>query len=224
MNDKLDRLLTVVFVGATVAVAVVGIHREFFPRKQLGGPSAAYVKEWPAMFASGNVIGKPGAPVQIVEFMDMQCPFCKEFHESVSEMMETSPGRFAVSFIHFPMSGHRQAIAAARAVECAKAEGRLPQLVNVLFAKQDSLGQKGWASYASEAGIKDTTAIARCAENEKRVEQIDRDAALAKRMGVHGTPTLFINGWRFDGNVDRAELVRVIKDIQEGTPPYDKRS
>lgn len=152
----------------------------------------------------------------------MQCPFCKEFHESVREIMETTPGRVAVSFIHFPMAGHGQAMAAARALECAKAEGRLPQLVDVLFAKQDSIGRKAWGSCASEAGIKDTSVIVRCVKNDKPVKQIDDDVSCAKQGGVRGTPTLVINGWRFNGTVDKAELVRVITDIQKRKPPYDK--
>jgi protein-disulfide isomerase len=80
---------------------------------------------------------------------------------------------------------------------------------DLLFEKQDSLGLKSWGSFATEVGLKDTTAFARCIRLP--VDSFPRIGAgleLGRRNGVRGTPTLWINGHRIDGGVSLEVLRR----------------
>lgn len=56
---------------------------------------------------------------------------------------------------------------------------------------------KTWSSYASVAGIQDTTDFAQCVSNNNTFPRIERGRDAGAEAGVHGTPTVIINGWRF---------------------------
>jgi protein-disulfide isomerase len=135
--------------------------------------------------------------VKVVEFADLECPGCRAFYTRTRELPPSIRSRFALIFIHFPLSMHRFAMPAARAAECARVEDKFASMVDVLFKKQDSLGLKSWGSYATEAGVRDTTAFARCVTNSSSLRIVDAGLASGKNIGVRATPTVIINGWRF---------------------------
>jgi protein-disulfide isomerase len=124
-------------------------------------------------------------------------------------------------FVHYPLSQHRFAMAAARAVECAEAEGHFADLVAAIYEKQDSLGLRSWGSYAKEAGIADTTRIVKCASSSSRVSRIEQGIAYGNRLGVQFTPTIVVNGWRLGGTPSKTELIRIIEAIAGGHAPFD---
>ena len=92
------------------------------------------------------------------------------------------------------------------------------QFASVAFAKQDSLGLKPWQSYATEAGIADTARFARCVLSTSPVPRIDDGLALGRRIGVRGTPTVVINGWRL-ARPPYDSLSEVVAGILAGRVP-----
>jgi protein-disulfide isomerase len=104
-------------------------------------------------------------------------------------------------------------------LECAPTEADFAQLLDLLYAKQDSLGLKAWTAYAADAGIVDTAAFARCTADTARVEAIEVGVALGERLGVHLTPTILLNGWRYHGGMPQAQLDAVIKRLLAGKNP-----
>jgi protein-disulfide isomerase len=92
---------------------------------------------------------------------------------------------------------HRFALGAARATECARGEDKFGSMVDALFNKQDSLGLKSWVSYGVDAGLRDTAAFARCMSSSASISSVEAGRSLGRRMEVNGTPTIIVNGWRF---------------------------
>jgi protein-disulfide isomerase len=131
------------------------------------------------------------------------------------------PGQVALVFVHYPLPSHRFAIPAARAVECAAAQGRAPQLIGALYAKQDSIGMKSWASYGSEAGLADTAGLSRCASGSSVPKRIDSGHDLGVKLKVTGTPTVLVNGWRYGRAPDNAELEQIIQNVLSRGSPVD---
>ncbi len=74
----------------------------------------------PPITAADHLTGNPDAPIKILEYSDLECPFCKQFHETMIEIMtEYGPtGKVAWAYRHFPLSIHPQAIPDAEAAEC----------------------------------------------------------------------------------------------------------
>jgi len=129
------------------------------------------------------------------------------------------PGKVTHMVIHFPMSMHRYAYTAARLAECAQAQGKFTEMHDLLFAKQDSIGIKSWQSYASESGMTDSGATARCVGDTSRVEAIEAALRAGAKARITGTPVMFINGWRFQGSMPESTLVAAIDAIADGKHP-----
>jgi protein-disulfide isomerase len=224
MTQYLDRVISATLGLAAIAIAVVLVHREFFPPPVVaaGRQPSEYVGDWRDITKVGRVIGNPAARIQLIEFADLECPFCATFNKYVNAVRRAYPNDVAYVFVHYPLSSiHRLAQPAARAAECANRTGQFAQMVDGIYSKQDSLGLKPWTSYAREAGVQDTAAFSRCISAPPIPSIIDSGAALAKRMGFTGTPTVILNGWRYGYTPADTEMNRAIGDILAGRRPYE---
>lgn len=189
-----------ILITCAVAVTAIVVRREFFPP---GAPSSGLTAEavpnWRAYASTGHRTGPANAPVTMVVFSDFQCPACKVLADQVHTLRERHPGRFSVVYRHHPLPSHSHALPAARASECAARQGRFTEYHDALFASQETLGYTPWQKFAEVAGVPDVAAFQRCFVEPGQVEQLVRDAEDARRLGVTGTPTLVVNGRRYNG-------------------------
>ncbi len=141
------------------------------------------------------VLGKPDAKVTIVEFSDLQCPFCAKFHPVVREVQKAFPDDVRLVLKNYPLVFHPNARPAAKAALAAGAQGKYFEMVALLMANATDLSDAKYVELAGKLGLnvaqfsKDLKD--RDAEFEKR---ITADMALADKADVHGTPTYFLNG------------------------------
>jgi protein-disulfide isomerase len=225
LSNRLDRLFSGALTLAAVAIAAALIHREFFARPNVisgGSPGKPpeLMANWSDLLKTSVVLGDSGAPVKVIEFMDLECPFCKGFNSRARALRQKYGRSVAVAIIHFPLEMHRFARPAARAAECAGERGRFEQFLNLVYERQDSIGLKSWASFAREAGVPDTVAFLRCVSASAAVPRIEAGLALGQRIGVTGTPTVIINGWRYFSPPDSLELDRAVSALLAGRSPY----
>ena len=106
MNQRLETTLSIALTVSAVALAGTVVYRQVLatPSDQMAKPT--YVDNWEYLVNSGSRIGLSEAPVQIVEFGDFQCPFCRTFHNSVSELMSEFPDEVSLVYHHFPLPQH----------------------------------------------------------------------------------------------------------------------
>ena len=131
LADRLDRGLTGVLVIVAVVMTGTAIHREFFTSStssgfQSGPPVAEH--NWREALPVGVRAGDVNAPVTIVEFADLECPACRSFQGVLNEVMQKHQQDVSLVFVHYPLPGHRFALAAARAAECALSANRFTNL------------------------------------------------------------------------------------------------
>jgi protein-disulfide isomerase len=150
-------------------------------------------------------MGKPDAPVKIVIFADPQCPFCKQSAQGaemqlIQDYVQT--GKTSLTYRHMAFLGP-ESTRVATAMECAGQQGGFWAFHNVVFQQQapENSGQITDATLSTWAGdVKlDTAAFSRCLAEGKGLQAITDDLALARRLGVTGTPTFFVNGRRMVG-------------------------
>lgn len=198
----LERVLTSLLVAAALALSGVAVVREIrTPQTSAGAVRAVpprFEQNWLELSRFGTWVGDSTAKVRIVEFTDLECPFCARFHEHYRSVRDSLGSAVSLLILPFPIPGHRFARPAALAAECAARQGRYGQFHDVVFAKQDSLGLKSWTGFAAEAGVSDTLVFRSCVATNTRSERIDSAFATGQRVGVAGTPTVFIEGWRYD--------------------------
>ena len=211
----------VVMIAAVVVAATV-VHREFGSKNRAPGAGASdapvFVSDWKSFVPHGIQVGDATAPVTIIEFSDFECPFCRKFQSSLDSVRHDREKLVSFVFVHFPLPMHRFARPAARAAECASTLGKFDDFQRVVFEKQDSLGLKTWGSYAIAAGILDTSAFVRCAAGTELLPRVEDGLAMGNKLGVKGTPTVLVNGWRFTA-LPTDSLAHMVDRIISGKSP-----
>ena len=139
--------------------------------------------------------GAAKASVTIVEFTDFQCPSCARQHPVLERIVNEFGDRVRLVVRDFPLSQHADARKAAEAAEAAREQGKYWEYVAVLFKNQSALGVDKLRQYATEVGL-DRAKFDASLDSGKFAEKVQRDVIDGHKLGVNGTPTLYINGKR----------------------------
>jgi protein-disulfide isomerase len=151
-------------------------------------------------------LGPQSAPVTLVEYGDYECPYCRQLHPIMREIMKRTEDVRLV-YRHFPISKlHPHALKAAEAAEAAGAQGRFGELHNLLFEQDRPLDDETLARLARRAGldIERYTKEMAAGLYAKKVEEDFKTALYGG--GVTGTPTLYLNGIRLN-NIQSLEAL-----------------
>jgi protein-disulfide isomerase len=143
----------------------------------------------------GYVLGRPDAPLTMVEFTDLQCPFCRQFVTTSFDEIKKNwidTGKLRYISRDFPLDFHAQAMPAARAARCAGEQGKFWEMRIGLMRNANLLTPDYITKTASELKI-ETKAFAACAASTKYDAEIAAETAEGAKLGVGGTPT-FIMG------------------------------
>ncbi|MGD8863750.1 MAG: thioredoxin domain-containing protein [Myxococcales bacterium] len=143
-----------------------------------------------------HVRGAPMAPVTLVEFSDFQCPFCGAAFPELERIVRQFEGKVKLVFKHFPLGSHPRAIPAARAAEAAGKQGRFWEMHDMLFRNQRQLEDADLLRYAEALGLDMEKFQADMASPEVQA-RVEADRAEGEKAGVDGTPSIFVNGRRF---------------------------
>ena len=144
------------------------------------------------------VRGHSAAPVTIALFSDFECPYCVKAEATLRTLEDAYPGKVKVAFRHRPLPMHEHARLAAKASMAADAQGRFWEYHDILLQHRDALERSQLESYALQAGL-DARRFARDLDGAELDARLDADLDQAARLGVKGTPTMFVNGRRITG-------------------------
>jgi protein-disulfide isomerase len=148
---------------------------------------------------SSPVRGRADALVTIAMFTDFQCPFCVRVMPTITTLLERHPEARLV-FKHFPLPMHPDARPAAIAAIAADRAGRFWPFHDLVWAAggKDLGGRAGMRRFAAMSAV-DLTRFERDMDDPRTTETLEADLALARRVGVTGTPCFFINGKKLSG-------------------------
>lgn len=143
-----------------------------------------------------HILGNPNAPIVIVEYSDFDCPFCKNFHETMNNVMADygSTGQVAWVYRHFPLEQlHPNAPGIALASECvadlAGNEG-FWTFADLVFGERSTNAPTNvtkLTEYATEAGA-DAAAFDSCVADARFAAEVTEDFQDGVNAGVRGTP------------------------------------
>ena len=139
--------------------------------------------------------GNANASVTIVEFTDFQCPSCAQQHPVMERIVNEFGDRVRLVVRDFPLSQHANAPKAAEAAEAAREQGKYWEYVAVLFRNQSALEVDKLRQYASQLGL-DRARFDASLDSGKFAEKVQRDVLEGDRLGINGTPTVYVNGRR----------------------------
>jgi protein-disulfide isomerase len=142
----------------------------------------------------GYALGRPDAPLTMVEFTDLQCPFCRQFVMTSFEDIRRNwidTGKLRYISRDFPIDFHAQAMPAARAARCAGEQGKFWEMRLGLMRNANLLSAEYIMKTAGDLKL-EPKAFAACAVSSKYDAEIQAETAEGAKLGVGGTPSFII--------------------------------
>jgi protein-disulfide isomerase len=204
-HDNLSIPIAIVIAGALVAGAIIFSDSpksagqaadNIATRNQVGADTDTADASILAIRPDDHVLGNPNADVLIIEYSDTECPFCKQFHVTMKEIMDQygKTGSVAWIYRHFPLDQiHPKARKEAEALECVNELGgndafwRYLDRIFEITPANNGLDLTQLPVLAKEVGI-DVNRFNSCLSSGKYADRVESDFADGVVLGVKGTP------------------------------------
>jgi protein-disulfide isomerase len=211
-----------IVIGAIVLIAIAFAAILFFSLKKGDTFQKIAIKNY--QNANGTAIGDPNAKVKIDVFEDFQCIHCKDFTENVeplviSQLVDT--GRVYYVFHQNPFlddpNGDQASHRAALASECAAEQNNFWNYKSEVFAnytgKPGEYSEVSLEAFANYLKL-NMTQFKQCLTSAKYQAKLDEGLNLGVKMGVKGTPSIFVNGVSVLPGFD--EILQAVKKAELG--------
>src|SRR5690606_38550649 len=146
--------------------------------------------------------GNVNAPITIVDFSSLQCPFCARGNDTLKPLLEKYPNDVRIVSKNFPLGFQAQSPAAAKAAMAAGEQGKYWEMKDMLFKNMQQFRSADMteltAGFAKDLGLN----VEKFKADLQKPEYdaiIKRDQDLGASLGVQGTPHYFVNGERVSG-------------------------
>lgn len=197
------------------------------PTPASGSPAASPAPASTALAGlprEGRRLGRADARVVMEYWADYQCSFCAEFAQEVLPELadRIADGTLAVVHRDFAFLG-QESLDAAVAAHCADRQDRYWDMHDALYLAQAGQNQGAFAptrltALAGSIGL-DPTSFATCVADRAPLVEVLDDNSAAGRAGITSTPTVIVNGRRFLGITDTADLIATIDAAAAGATP-----
>ena len=163
-------------------------------------------------------IGPASAKITIVEFSDFQCPYCILAVPEIEAALKAFPTQTKLIFKQFPLEIHSRAFLAASAALAANKQGKFWAMHDAMFHQHENLSRDTFLKIAQSIGL-DTASFEKDMQSEEVRKAVEKDVEDGERAGVQGTPTIFINGRRYNGAITLSALKPILDDMLKDVKP-----
>jgi len=157
-------------------------------------PPAATVPEAElAIRADDHILGNANADVVLIEWSDLECPFCKRHHDTMNQLVKDYAGKVEWVFRYYPLDFHTYSKKESEAAECANEIGGAKgfwSFVDTVFTvtnRNNYLDRAKLDPIAKTAGI-DAAKFTACLDSGRMASRVQKDIESGVRAGVQGTP------------------------------------
>ncbi len=163
--------------------------------------------------SQAKVAGDPHAPVTVVACACARCPFCSKVVPNLYLLVTKSglKGKVKLYFRPFPIRGHAGAVEGGLAFVAAEQQGKIWPYLRKMFSEYDQFEIKKLRSWAVDVGM-DLAVFEQAMASKKTRKLLVQSKKEGLRNGVKATPTLFINGRKYLGDMDRETLLDVLDE------------
>jgi len=149
--------------------------------------------------------------VSVVVYGDYLCPYCRRLRHVLDRLRQALGERLAYVFRHFPNErAHPGATFIARATEAAARQGRFWEMHDRLYEEEPQISEEQVFEIAAALGL-DMEQFRRDLDSDEARRRVDDDLAEGRRNGVTGTPTIFVDGIRYDGAWDFYSMLEALE-------------
>jgi len=235
-EKKLTIPIAIIIAGALIAGAVFFVNQNGDTRGSAtdneNGPATGSAQPRP-LSEDDHVLGNPNADILIIEYSDTECPFCKEFHNTMHTIIDEygREGKVAWVYRHFPIEQlHSKAPKEAEALECAAELGgndgfwAYTDRLYEVTPSNNGLDLDELPKIAEDTGL-DRDAFERCLSSGRHRERVQRDFDDAVAVGGRGTPhSLIVAGGQIFPVAGaqplpnlRSAVESILTQLEEGT-------
>lgn len=167
--------------------------------------------------------GDEDAPVRVVIYADFGCPYCKAATASLREWTAEEPDKIAFYFKNFPLKSNEHSVPSALALLAADRQGRFWEMVDLLFSRDNDLGEETYAACAAELGL-DMARFDADRKDKALISRLRAEKTEALHFGVRTTPGIFVNGKRYFGVKTAEELYdRIDEELEMVAAAAEKK-
>ena len=175
------------------------------------GLSMHPIKTYEVSIDKAPSTGSDSPTVEVAAFSDFQCPFCK----AILPRLEKISGKLAgvrLYFKHFPVKKHKDAPLAAVASLAAHGQGKFWPFHDLCYEDPDHLEKDDLVAKAKQAGVEDLARFEKDLGSKDLMKAVESDKIEGLKLGVKGTPTIYIDGKLYLGETSYEDLVDVLSE------------
>lgn len=170
----------------------------------------------PPISAQDHIIGSTNAVIELLEYGDYQCPYCGRAFPIVKRIQEVFGDDLKFVFRHFPLTKiHPLAKTASMATEAAGLQGKFWEMHRMIFENQRRIFKTALLEYAGNLHL-NLEQFESDLDNAVLIEKVESDFESGLRSGVNATPTFFVNGEKYTGNWEGADLEIFLQGVGQG--------
>jgi len=199
---RVDRLAILTLILAVVGGVAVGISVWTEGRRDaVLGQGRLGPAEFAALLESGHGVGDPHAPAVLLVYNDYRCSFCAELDQTIETLRSRYPQHLEVVYKHYVnvAAGAGRPFLVPEGAECAAEQDRFEAYHAAAFANARALDYADAAWLIAEAAALDSLSFERCISSRRHAQTVRDHYNEARELGVHVTPTMFLNGLRLVG-------------------------
>lgn len=205
--------LILIFLTA-IGFYILDLVKNIKENKTLGGiiqNRSLSAEEKKTVEGEGNYwLGSPDAKITIVEFADFECPYCQKSFSKIREISLKYRNNVKIIYRDYPL--HDNSINLAMASRCAGEQGLFWVMHDKLFQNQGSTSEDNISLFAEQIGA-DIERFKKCQTEQKYITAIQKDYADGQKLGIRGTPTWFINGYKIEGDIPYSSFINTIEKL-----------
>lgn len=162
--------------------------------------------------ADSPVAGNPNGNVTIVEFFDYRCPYCKQVEPSLAQLRKDDH-QLRFVYKEFPILGP-DSVVASRAALAARKQNKYQPLHDALISARGHLDESTIMQMAADAGL-DVKRLKADMNSPEVKSIISRNMALARTLGINGTPGFIVGDQLIPGAVDLETLQKLVAEARK---------
>lgn len=171
-----------------------GVSPQAVPTPKAAQPTVQEAKDVPKVTKDDHILGDRSARIALIEYSDLECPYCKSVHPTIKQVLDTYKGQVVWVYRHYPLSFHANAQKEAEAAECANEVGGADafwKYLDMVFERTTSNGT-GFAldklvPLAVELGMSEAK-FKECLDSGKYATHVKDEMDGGSKAGVTGTP------------------------------------
>lgn len=205
---KKSKSLTAILIIIFAVAAVFGV-RAYLEAQKTGLRKGALAR----------VKGSDNAPIQIIEFIDFQCPACAKGFGYLKEFETQNPNKLRVEIKYFPLEMHPHAYISAHYAECAAKQDKFWPFVDKMFQQQPAWrnlidARPAFEMFAKDAKL-DMNSLHNCLQNKDVDAVILTNKKEGGVLGIRSTPTYFVNGQMIVGTDSLEKTLKGLLDAKK---------